>query len=79
VSAESFQYMQTHRHAYQDILCDLMKEGIQNGEFRPVNPLLAVHGMLSLLTTAVFTSRPTGSPDEMLLDALNIIFKGIKA
>ncbi len=78
ISTESLQRIQKHRHAYQDMLCDLMQEGIQNGEFRPVNPMLAIRGMYALLTSAVYTSRPTGSMDEMLSDAFEIIFKGLE-
>jgi AcrR family transcriptional regulator len=76
---ESQQRIQMHRHAYQDMLCNLIEEGIQNGEFRSVNPLLAVHGMFAMLSSAVFTSRPTGSPEEMMLEAMDMLFKGLEA
>jgi len=79
LSLESQQRIQMHRHAYQDMLCDLVQEGIQKGEFRPVNPLLAIRGMFALLTPTVYTSRPTGSPEEMLMEVLDIIFKGMEA
>jgi AcrR family transcriptional regulator len=77
LSQESQLRIQVHRHAYQDMLCYLVEEGIRNGEFRPVNPLLAIRGMFSVLTPTVFTSRPTGSPEQMLDEALDIIFKGL--
>jgi AcrR family transcriptional regulator len=73
------QFIQRHRHAYQDMLCRLVEEGIRNGEFRAVNPLLAIRGMFAFLSSAVFTTRPTGSPEEMLAEALDIIFKGLEA
>ena len=79
LSYESQQRIQVHRHAYQDMLAILVEEGIQNGEFRPVNPLLAVRSMLSLLTTTIYTSRPTGSPEEMLAEVMDILFKGMEA
>ena len=79
LSMESQQRIQVHRHAYQDMLCELVEEGIRKGEFRPVNPLLAIRGMFSLLTPMVYTSRPTGSPEQMLEEALDIIFKGLEA
>jgi AcrR family transcriptional regulator len=75
----SQQRIQKHRHAYQDMLCALVQEGIQNGEFRPVNPLLAIRAMFSLITSAVYTTRPTGTPEQMLLEAIDIIFKGLEA
>jgi AcrR family transcriptional regulator len=76
---ESQQRIQQHRHAYQDMLCHLVEEGIQNGEFRPVNPLLAIRGLFAFLSTTVFTSRPTGSLEKMMSDALDIVFKGLEA
>jgi AcrR family transcriptional regulator len=76
---ESQQRIQTHRHAYQDMLCRLIEEGIRNGEFRQVNPLIAIRSMFSILTSSVYTSRPTGSPEEMLLEAFDVIFKGLEA
>lgn len=79
LNQESQQRVQVHRHAYQDMLCELVEEGVRNGEFRPVNPLLAIRGMSSVLTPAVFTSRPTGSPLQMLEEAMDIIFKGLQA
>jgi AcrR family transcriptional regulator len=78
LGTESLQRIQKHRHAYQDMLCDLMREGIQKGEFRPVNPMLAIRGMYAMLTATVYTTRPTGSMDEMLSDAFDIIFEGLK-
>ena len=74
----SLQRIQKHRYAYQDLLRDLMLQGIQNGEFRPVNPMLAIRGMFALVTSAVYTSRPTGTMEEMLSDAYDIIFKGLE-
>lgn len=79
LNQESQQRIQAHRHAYQDILCELVEEGIRRGEFRPVNPLLAIRGMFSVLAPTVFTSRPTGSPEQMLEEAMDIVFKGLEA
>jgi TetR/AcrR family transcriptional regulator, cholesterol catabolism regulator len=79
LSYASQQRIQQHRHAYQDMLCHLIEEGIQTGEFRAVNPLLAMRGMFAFLSSTVFTSRPTGSPEIMMLDALDILFKGLEA
>lgn len=79
LSFESQQRIQLHRYAYQDMLCELVREGIRKGEFRPVNPMLALRSMFGLLTSAAYTSRPTGSPEEMLLEAFDIIFKGLEA
>jgi hypothetical protein len=79
LNQESQQRIQASRHAYQDMLCELVEEGIRSSEFRPVNPLLAIRGMFSVLTPTVFTSRPTGSPEQMLEEAMDIILKGLQA
>ena len=76
---ESQQRIQEHRHAYQDMLCQLVEEGIRNGDFRPVNQLLAIRGMFAFMSSAAFTTRPTGSLEEMMQDAIDIIFKGLEA
>ena len=73
------QEIQTIRYAYQDMLRELIEEGIQAGEFRPVNPLLAARSIFTLLAIAVFTSRPTGTAEEMLQDAMEIFFDGVRA
>lgn len=78
LSFESQKCIQMQRYAYQDMLCKLIEGGIQNGEFRAVNPLLTIRSMFSLLTSAVFTTRPTGSPEEMLSDVFDILFKGLE-
>ena len=78
LALESQQQIQIARHAYQDMLRALIEEGIQCGEFRKVNPLFAARSIFTLLSTVVFTTRPTGSPEEMLQEALGIFFTGIK-
>jgi AcrR family transcriptional regulator len=79
LSFQSQQQIQTARHAYQDMLRTLVEEGIQSGEFREVNPLFAARSIFTLLSIAIFTSRPTGTPAEMMEDAMDIFFKGVQA
>ncbi len=55
---ESQERIQASRYAYQDFLGNLIEEGIQNGEFRPVNTRLAARSLINLLATAIYTSRP---------------------
>lgn len=69
--------IQAKRHAYQDLLCHLIEDAIREGVFRPVSPLLAVRVILALLTPAVFTSRPTGTPEQMMDEALEIFYRGV--
>lgn len=77
--AESQAQIQKHRHDYQDMLRSLIEEGIRSGEFKAINPLFAARSIFSLLSLAVYTSRPTGTPEEMLEEAIIIFFQGIQA
>jgi AcrR family transcriptional regulator len=79
LAIESQQRIQVKRHAYQDLIRQLIDEGIQEGAFRPVDSLLVTRLLITALTPTVFTSRPTGTPQEMLDTAFDIIMKGIKA
>lgn len=78
LSLGSQQQIQAKRYFYQDMIRALVEEGIQQEEFRPVNPLFAARSIITLLSLAVFTSRPTGTPEEMLEDAIAIFFEGIQ-
>ena len=77
LALESQQRIQVARHAYQDMLRGLVEDGIREGAFRPVDSLLATRLLLNMITPVVFTSRPTGSPQEMLDEALEIFIRGI--
>lgn len=79
LSLGSQQKIQAKRYAYQDMLRALVEEGMGTGEFRTVNSLFAARSIFTLLSIAVFTSRPTGTPKEMMEEAMNIFFKGIQA
>ena len=56
---------------------ELIEEGIGAGEFRPINALFAVRSLGVLLANAVYTSRPSGTPEAMLAEAVDILFHGI--
>lgn len=73
------QRLQVKRHAYQDLLCSLIEQAIQAGTFRPVTPRLAARIILSLMEPAVFTTRPTGTPEEMMDEAIEIFYRGVMA
>ncbi len=79
LAIESQQRVQAKRHAYQDLIRHLIDEGIREGSFRPIDSLLATRTLITILTPSVFTSRPTGTPEEMLNAATDIILNGIKA
>lgn len=69
--------IQAQRHVYQDLICRLIEDAVREGAFRPVNPLLATRTILVLLTPAVYTTRPTGTPEQMMDEALDIFYKGV--
>jgi AcrR family transcriptional regulator len=74
---ESQRRIQARRHSYQDLLCRLIEEGVREGAFRPVSSLLAARTILALLTPVAYTSRPTGTPEQMLHEALDIFYHGV--
>jgi len=79
LGAQSQKRLQAARHAYQDLICRLVEQGTREGSFRPVNPFLAMRVVLASLTPVVFTTRPTGTPQEMLDEALDLLLNGIQA
>jgi AcrR family transcriptional regulator len=76
---DQLQNWQALRHVYQDLLCRLIKQAIQDGTFRPVTPLLAARIILSLQAPAIFTTRPTGTPEQMIDEAIDIFYRGVLA
>ncbi|MDD5468014.1 MAG: TetR/AcrR family transcriptional regulator [Anaerolineales bacterium] len=78
LSRQSQQRIQTRRHAYQDLVRHLIEDGIREGAFRPVDALLVARTLITVLTPTVFTTRPTGTPEEMLASAIDIVLKGIQ-
>ena len=79
LTLESQQHIQVKRHIYQDLIRQLIEEGIQEGVFRPVDALLTARTLITILTPTAFTTRPTGTPQEMLDMAFGILLKGIQA
>jgi len=79
LALQSQQRVQLKRHELQDMLSSLIKDAIQEGSFRPVNPLLATRTILALLTPAAFTTRPTDTAEQMMDDAFDIFLRGVQA
>ncbi len=67
------------RYGYQDLLRGVLEQGIREGVYRPVNTRLATRTLLSIMEVLVYTTRPTGTPREMLADALDIFMHGIES
>ena len=78
LSLENQKRMQQGRYTYQDMLRKLIEEGIEEGIFRQVDALLAARMLINTLIPVVFTSRPTGSPQEMMRETLDIFMNGIQ-
>lgn len=75
---ESQKQIQKKRHAYQDLVRGLIEEGVREGAYREVDPLLAARMLIHLMTPVVFTSRPTGTAQQMLDETMDIFLKGIE-
>jgi AcrR family transcriptional regulator len=67
------------RYAYQDLLRAVLDQGVGEGIFRPVNTRLAARTLLSIIEMLVYTTRPTGTPAEMLADAMDMFMNGINS
>jgi hypothetical protein len=78
LKVESQQRIQVDRYAYQDLIKNLIEQGISEGSFRPVEPAMAMKTLISMMTPVVFTSRPTGTPEEMLESGLDMILSGLE-
>ena len=76
---ESQKQVQKRRHAFQNLVCGLIEEGIREGVFRDVDPLLAARLLITAMPPVVFTSRPTGTPQEMTEETMDILLKGLQA
>ncbi len=75
----SLQRINKRRHLYQDIIRGVIEAGIGEGLFRRVDPLLATRVILSALSPAVYANRRSGTPEQMVQDALALILNGLLA
>jgi hypothetical protein len=57
----------------------IIEDGIQEGSFRPVDSLLATRVIFNALTPAVYSTRPSGSREQMMEDAFALLLKGIQS
>jgi AcrR family transcriptional regulator len=79
LAMDSQKRIQRKRHAYQDLVRRLIDEGVREGSFRPVDSLLVTRLLVTGVTPTAITSRPTGTPPEMLEKAFDVILRGIQA
>ena len=78
LSQDSQKRIQVKRHAYQDMLRSVVEQGIAEGAFRDVDPTMASKVLLAMMTPVVFTTRPVGTPQEMLSQSLDIFLNGLQ-
>ncbi len=78
LGGEGRKLIRSKRHEFQDLLSGIVEQGIREGAFRSVDPLLATHIVQMAVLSAVFTLRPSGSPYEMLEEALGIFLRGVQ-
>lgn len=78
LSLKAQRRIQVRRHEYQDLLAQLVREGIQEGSFRQVDPLSVARMLIMAVTPTIFTSRPSGTPQQMLDETLGVVLKGIQ-
>ncbi len=79
LAVNSLERIQPRRHALQDLVRQAIEEGVRDGSFRPVNSLLATRVMFTALTPAVYTTRPSGSRQQMMEEAYRLLVEGIQA
>ena len=70
--------VQEKRYAYQDLLRDVIAQGIADGSLRQINPTITAKVLLALMMPVLFTSRPVGTPQAMLLESMSIVMDGIR-
>lgn len=79
LKVENQRRIQIHRYAYQDLIQSLIEVGIEQGSFRPVDATMAMKTIISMMTPVIYTSRPSGTPAEMLDEGLDLILNGLQA
>jgi AcrR family transcriptional regulator len=79
LAQNNLERIQRKRHALQDMLRDIIEKGVQEGAFRQVDSLLATRVIFTALTPAIYTTRPSGSRQQMMEEAFTLMLKGIQS
>jgi AcrR family transcriptional regulator len=79
LAQDSIERIQRKRHALQDMVRGTIEEGIREGCFRSVDSLLATRVIFTALTPAVYTTRPSGSRQQMMEEAFTLMLEGIQS
>ncbi len=78
LSQEAQQKYQAMRYAYQDLIVGLIDAGVADGSFRAVDSAMVVKILLASMSSVLYTTRPVGTPQEMLDKVLDLILSGIQ-
>lgn len=78
LSLEAQQKYQVKRYAYQDLIVRLVEEGVEDGCFREIDAAMVMKILLASMSSVVYTTRPAGTPQEMLDKVLDMILSGIQ-
>jgi AcrR family transcriptional regulator len=78
LKVESQKRIQQARYVYQDLVSDIIQEGITQGFFRNVHALNAARLLINSLLSVLYTTRPTGSAEEMLDEVVEIFLNGLR-
>jgi AcrR family transcriptional regulator len=65
------------RYTYQDLIRSVIEQGVSESSFRKVNSLLVARMLINTMSNVVYTTRPTGSPEEMLNEVFDLILLGV--
>lgn len=76
---ESQKHINEKRYAYQDLVAGIIEEGIAAGYFRPVSPLSAARLLINSILSVLYTSRPSGTAEELLDEAVDIFLHGVSS
>ncbi len=74
---ESQKRIQQRRYEYQNLVAEVIEEGINKGCFRPVQPLNAARLLINSVLAVLYTSRPMGAPEDMMAEAVDLFLYGI--
>jgi AcrR family transcriptional regulator len=77
LSLEAQQKYQVKRYTYQDLIVGLVEEGIADGSFREIDAAMVMKILLASMSSVVYTTRPAGTPQEMLDKVLDMLLSGL--
>lgn len=67
------------RHAFQDLVREVIDAGIRDGSFRRVDSLLATRAIISAFSTVVLANRKVSPREQMIEDAFTLLLNGLQA